>query len=102
MEKEYKETLEKQLRLLSERSVSESRSEALTQITYAMCEVVKLLNQGQLDSQQDSADVSHLSSRLEYVLDHPNEQVTIDREDATLLRRLRTYLCESKRKSNNL
>lgn len=47
MENEYKETLEKQLQLLSECSANEPRFEALTQITYAMCEVVNLLNRVQ-------------------------------------------------------
>lgn len=45
MENKYKETLEKQLQLLSERSEREPQSVVLAQITYAMCEVVKLLNQ---------------------------------------------------------
>lgn len=47
MNEEYKKTLEKQLQLLSECSVKEPRFNVLTQITYAMCEVVKLLNQCQ-------------------------------------------------------
>ncbi len=47
MENKYKETLEKQLQLLSECSANEPRFEVLTQITYAMCEVVSLLNRSQ-------------------------------------------------------